>query len=62
MIGRRMIRASRRDALADFDDHLLRDVGVSRIDARRAWADPGWKPRISHEGWSSASSANVMVR
>jgi uncharacterized protein YjiS (DUF1127 family) len=47
LIGRWIIRAIRRDALADLDDHLLRDIGVSPIDARSACA----KPRISHEGW-----------
>jgi uncharacterized protein YjiS (DUF1127 family) len=46
MIGRWIVRATRRDALADLDDHLLRDIGVSPIDARSA------KPRISHEGWA----------
>jgi uncharacterized protein YjiS (DUF1127 family) len=46
-IGRWIVRATQRDALADFDDHLLRDIGVSPIDARSAYA----KPRISHEGW-----------
>lgn len=49
-IGRWIIRANQRDVLADLDDHLLRDVGISRIDAQRAWADPVWKPRLSHEG------------
>jgi hypothetical protein len=39
--------------VADLDDHLLRDIGVSRVDARRAWGDPAYKPRISHEGWST---------
>lgn len=47
MIGHRIVRAIRRDDLADLDDHLLRDIGVSSIDARSASA----KPRISHEGW-----------
>jgi uncharacterized protein YjiS (DUF1127 family) len=45
IIGRWIVRATRRDALADLSDHLLRDIGVSPIDARSA------KPRISHEGW-----------
>jgi uncharacterized protein YjiS (DUF1127 family) len=47
MIGGWIVRAIQRDALADLDDHLLRDIGVSPIDARSACA----KPRISHEGW-----------
>jgi uncharacterized protein YjiS (DUF1127 family) len=47
MIGHWIVRAIRRDDLADLDDHLLRDIGVSSIDARSASA----KPRISHEGW-----------
>ena len=46
MFGRWIVRATRRDALADLDDHLLRDIGVSPIDARSE------KPRISHEGWA----------
>jgi uncharacterized protein YjiS (DUF1127 family) len=52
LIGGWMIRASQRNALADFDNHLLRDVGVSRIDARSASA----KPRMSHEGWIAPST------
>jgi uncharacterized protein YjiS (DUF1127 family) len=47
MIGGWIVRAIQRDALADLDDHLLRDIGVSPIDARSACV----KPRISHEGW-----------
>jgi uncharacterized protein YjiS (DUF1127 family) len=47
MIGRWILRPTRRDALADLNDHLLRDIGVSPVDARSACA----KPRISHEGW-----------
>jgi uncharacterized protein YjiS (DUF1127 family) len=54
-IGRWLVRANQRNALADLDDHLLRDMGISRIDSQRAWADPVWKPRVSHEGWITRS-------
>jgi uncharacterized protein YjiS (DUF1127 family) len=35
------LRRSRR-SLADLDDHLLRDVGLSRAEARREAARPAW--------------------
>lgn len=35
------LRRSRR-SLGDLDDHLLRDVGLSREDARREAARPAW--------------------
>jgi uncharacterized protein YjiS (DUF1127 family) len=36
-------RARQRRALAGLDDHLLRDIGISRGDARRESAMPFWR-------------------
>jgi uncharacterized protein YjiS (DUF1127 family) len=49
-IGRWIARANRRDPLPDLNDHVLRDIGVSPIEAGRA------KPRMSHEGWIARSA------
>ena len=35
-------RASQRRALANLDDHLLRDIGVSRGEAQREARKPFW--------------------
>jgi uncharacterized protein YjiS (DUF1127 family) len=37
-------RARQRRALARFDDWLLRDIGISRVDAARECAKPFWTP------------------
>jgi len=44
MVWRWIVRANRRTALGDLNDHLLQDIGVSRIDAR--------KPPSAHKEWS----------
>ena len=36
-------RSSQRNALANLDDHLLRDIGKSRDDALREASKPFWK-------------------
>jgi uncharacterized protein YjiS (DUF1127 family) len=36
-------RARERRALAELDDHLLRDCGLSRAEARREAAKPFWR-------------------
>jgi uncharacterized protein YjiS (DUF1127 family) len=35
-------RRQRFDLMA-LDDHLLKDLGISRADAEREWAKPGWR-------------------
>ncbi len=39
-----MERSRQRRALADLDDRLLRDIGLTRDEARRECANPFWKP------------------
>jgi uncharacterized protein YjiS (DUF1127 family) len=36
-------RARERRALAELDDHLLRDIGVSRAEAEREITKPFWQ-------------------
>ena len=36
-------RVQQRRALARLDDRLLADIGISRVDAMREAARPGWK-------------------
>jgi uncharacterized protein YjiS (DUF1127 family) len=43
MISRWIDRSNQRNALADLDDHLLRDIGKSGEDARREASKPFWK-------------------
>jgi uncharacterized protein YjiS (DUF1127 family) len=38
-----MERSQQRRALAELDDRLLRDIGLTRDDARRECASPFWK-------------------
>ena len=38
-----MERSRQRRALAQLDDHLLRDIGLTRDEARREWATPFWR-------------------
>jgi len=37
-------RAAQRWALQQLDDHLLKDIGVSRADALREASKPFWRP------------------
>jgi uncharacterized protein YjiS (DUF1127 family) len=37
-------RSRQRRALAELDDHLLRDIGLTRDEAQRECANPFWKP------------------
>jgi uncharacterized protein YjiS (DUF1127 family) len=37
-------RSRQRRALAELDDRLLRDIGLTRDEARREFASPFWKP------------------
>ena len=39
-----LARSRQRRALATLDDHLLRDIGLTRDAARRECAQPFWKP------------------
>ena len=39
-----MERSRQRRALAQLDDHLLRDIGLTRDETRRECANPFWKP------------------
>jgi uncharacterized protein YjiS (DUF1127 family) len=36
-------RARQRGALADLDDHQLRDIGITRVDAAREAGKPFWR-------------------
>jgi uncharacterized protein YjiS (DUF1127 family) len=37
-------RSRQRRALAELDDRLLRDIGLTRDEARRECANPFWRP------------------
>ena len=39
-----MERSRQRRALAELDDRLLRDIGLTRDEARRESSSPFWKP------------------
>jgi uncharacterized protein YjiS (DUF1127 family) len=39
-----MERSRQRRALSELDDRLLRDIGLTRDEARREGANPFWKP------------------
>jgi uncharacterized protein YjiS (DUF1127 family) len=43
VIGRWIDRSNQRTALAELDDHLLRDIGLSGKDARREASKPFWR-------------------
>jgi uncharacterized protein YjiS (DUF1127 family) len=36
-------RARERNALSDLDDHLLRDIALTRESAEREWRKPFWQ-------------------
>ena len=36
-------RARQRNALAQLDDHLLHDIGITRLDAARECGKPFWR-------------------
>lgn len=42
-LGRTMLRSRGRSSLAELDDRLLRDIGVSRAEARRESNKPFWR-------------------
>jgi len=37
-------RSTHRRVLAELDDHLLRDIGLTRADVQRELAKPFWRP------------------
>jgi uncharacterized protein YjiS (DUF1127 family) len=43
LIGRWIARTHQRNALAALDDHALRDIGVTRVDAARECDKPFWR-------------------
>lgn len=42
-IGRCLDRGSQRRALSELDDHLLRDVGLTRLQALKEAGKPVWR-------------------
>jgi uncharacterized protein YjiS (DUF1127 family) len=42
-ISRCLDRGSQRRALSELDDHLLRDIGISRLQALREAGKPFWR-------------------
>jgi uncharacterized protein YjiS (DUF1127 family) len=36
-------RSRQREALASLDDHMLRDIGITRYDAARECGKPFWR-------------------
>ena len=43
LLARWIERTRQRNALAGLDDHQLRDIGITRLDAMRECAKPFWK-------------------
>jgi len=43
LIARWIERARQRRALVGLDDHVLRDIGVTRVEAEREWEKPFWR-------------------
>jgi len=43
LIARWIERTRQREALAQLDDHTLRDIGITRFDALREAEKPFWK-------------------
>lgn len=41
-LGRSMLRSRGRSSLTELDDRLLRDIGISRAEARRESNKPFW--------------------
>lgn len=37
-------RARQRHELAQLDDRMLRDIGITRAEVAREWAKPFWRP------------------
>ena len=42
LVARWIERARQRQALGALDDHMLRDIGVTRVEARRECEKPFW--------------------
>ena len=42
-LGRSMRRSRGRSSLTELDDRLLRDIGISRAEARRESSKPFWR-------------------
>ena len=43
LFARWIERVRQRQALAELDDHMLRDIGVTRVEALRECAKPFWR-------------------
>lgn len=43
LIARWIDRTRQRDALAGLNDHLLRDIGITRVEAAREAEKPFWR-------------------
>jgi len=43
MVGRWIARMRQRGALASLDDHMLRDIGITRVEAARECDKPFWR-------------------
>jgi uncharacterized protein YjiS (DUF1127 family) len=43
VVARWIERARQRHALGELDDHLLRDIGITRVDAARESEKPFWR-------------------
>jgi uncharacterized protein YjiS (DUF1127 family) len=43
LIARWIERARQRRALGELDDHMLRDIGITRVEATREADKPFWK-------------------
>ena len=43
LVARWIERARQRDALAALDDHALRDIGITRVEAVREAGKPFWR-------------------
>lgn len=43
LVARWIERACQRQALAALDDHMLRDIGITRVEAARECEKPFWR-------------------